>query len=168
MQQTITSIIALNSPFTQRTVQCCREERSGTKNSPCLSKTEWFRWWDAKKDNKYKHPMTAYLKKGARKSLVVKQELSRWKVCLQTSMCWILMYYRGQMDPSVGGRLLWWWTVVQTEFILCLHIRLQNMQWDLLGSKYTSTNCSQQSMRETHNVASGRKDFLSFGRRLDG
>ena len=44
--------------------------------------------WDAKKDNKWKQPMIAYIREGwIRKSLVVKQEPSGWKLCLQKSMC---------------------------------------------------------------------------------
>jgi len=39
-QQGCDKAISLHSPFTQQSDLCCRKERSGAKNSPCLSKTD--------------------------------------------------------------------------------------------------------------------------------
>lgn len=115
--------------------------------------------WDAKKDNKWKQPMISYLREGwVRKSLVVKQEPSGWKLCLWTSTCQSQNMARDEWSSQLevdcfdGGR----WCRQRSIYACKYGCKIcDEFFWD---QNIHQQNCIQQSTRETDNVASGPKD----------
>ena len=103
--------------------------------------------------------MISYLREGwVRKSLVVKQEPSGWKLCLWTSTCQSQNMARDEWSSQLevdcfdGGR----WCRQRSIYACKYGCKIcDEFFWD---RNIHQQNCIQQSTRETDNVASGPKD----------